>query len=147
MRSNGVAHPQPAIDQLATLQKIISEPLRVLEEEWRPVVYHFWIRWNHLLENYLAQLCVRVSEYCNDGLTVEELRSVFSDVDGLELTGKASFASDVFTAIASRVNLRLQRKRTLERQLLAREQAASMAVEAQEARSLVASLVSSFARG
>ena len=120
MRTDVTTQLNPA-DVLATLKKVSVEPLRILPEEWRPVVYLFCLRWNHLVQGHHVTLCVRVNEYREAGIEVEEMRNIFAAVNTSEEAKPVAFPADLLGLVAAKAGAVLKTKRTISRNAADRE--------------------------
>lgn len=126
MRNDSQTQLNPA-DVLATLKKVAAEPIRVLPEEWRPAVYLFWMRWNHLIGAHLVTLCVRVNEYREAGIGVEDMRNVFAAVNASEEAKPVAFPADLLGQVAAKAGAILRTKRTVAKNAEDRARAAAQA--------------------
>lgn len=104
--------------------QIAAKPLRMLPLEWRGEVWKFWAFWSHLIPTHLA-LSVRLTEWIQDGLTLDDMRKVFAILTQPDTAAEVKFPGVLMAELASRCRDRIEARRRDDR---ARRQAAERMV-------------------
>lgn len=94
--------------------QIAAKPLRMLPLEWRGEVWKFWAFWSHLIPTHLA-LAVRLTEWIQDGLTLEDARRVFEIMTRTDTAAEVRFPGVLLAEFARRCRERIEARRRDER--------------------------------
>ncbi len=93
------------------VREFADKPLRMIPRDWRADTWAFWAYWAGIVQNQIA-IAMRLRIWIDDGLTLEDARSIFAALTTTERSCEIKFPGDLFAAMAAMASRRIiDRKR------------------------------------